>query len=309
MSFTPTQIKTMLKKMLAHADLAGECDVDKCTEYEELTKELGDIVVAEITKHNDRVEEAKKRVSEKLKAKTTTKPIGRAWLPKGTHSDITTLFKCQCVRDGKVVLVEAEHPDDLLVEDDHRNGEWCPCSGMDRKWIYLNEPSTSDPECCGKQLCSSEHETMDVVEECFGCQDGLGDFHVAHLDSKTMKRKPNCKIVEDEDERPLELPPLKVEPKECHGCQLKCESGDGRHYEPTYEECGWERRKGCEFLEEDQTMDVSDEDYIMTATRTPQIDVDGYVEEYFPKTVEEYNKYIGELEDQHWWVWWKNGCK
>jgi hypothetical protein len=155
---------------------------------------------------------------------------------------------------------------------------------MDRKWIYLNEPSTSDPVCCGKQLC---------LGEC--CRE----------------RRKECEFEEDENERPLELPPLKVDPKECYGCQLKCDSSDGRHYDPTYEECGWERKPGCEFeeVEEGQTLDVSDEEYITNATRPPQIDVDGYVEEYFPKTVEEYNKYIGDLEDQHWWVWWKNECK
>jgi len=299
MAFTTAQIETMLKKMLAHAYLEGGNDCDKMSEYEELTNELGDIVVAEITKHNAALEGKK------------TGTIGRAWIPKGIHSDIAALFKCQCVQDGEIVLVEAEHPDDLLEEDDHRNGEWCPCSGMDKKWIYLNEPSTSDPECCGKQMCSGEHEDIDVVDECFGCQDGLGNFHVAHLDSRTMKRKPNCKIVEDEDERPLELPPLKVEPKECYGCQLKCKPSDGKHYDSTYEECGWERKSGCEFVEVDegQTMDVDEDDYIATVTRTPQIDEDGYVVEDYTMNDVQYNKYIGELEDQHWWVWWKNECK
>jgi hypothetical protein len=219
MAFTTAQIETILKKMLDHAYLEGGNDCDKMSEYEEFVKELGDIVVAEIKKHNVALESK------------NIEPIGRAWIPKGTHSDIAPLFECQCVRDGKVVLVEANHPDALLEENDHRNGEWCPCPGMDKKWIYLNEPSTSDPECCGKQICSGE--------------------------------------------------------------------------------CSGERRNECEFeeVEEGHPMDVSDEEYITNATRTPQIDVDGYVEEYFPKTVEEYNKYIGELEDQYWWVWWKNECK
>ena len=68
-----------------------------------------------------------------------TQPIGSAWLPKGTHPNIRPLFECKCVQDGVIVLVESEHPDNLIKE--HRNGDWCPCSGMDKKWIYLNDPS------------------------------------------------------------------------------------------------------------------------------------------------------------------------
>jgi hypothetical protein len=36
--------------------------------------------------------------------------------------------------------------------------------------------------------------------------------------------------------------------------------------------------------------------------------VDGYVTEDYPMTDMEYNKYIDELYDKQWWLWWKNGC-
>ena len=76
--------------------------------------------------------------------------IGRAWIPNDTSLD-TASYRCKCVQDGKVQLVATTLPDDLCQP--HRNGEWCPCEGSHKKWIYLNKPSTSDPKCCGLQMC------------------------------------------------------------------------------------------------------------------------------------------------------------
>ena len=77
--------------------------------------------------------------------------IGRAWIPNDTSLD-TSSYQCKCVQDGKVQLVATTLPDDLCQP--HRNGEWCPCEGTHKKWIYLNKPSTSDQKCCGLQMCS-----------------------------------------------------------------------------------------------------------------------------------------------------------
>lgn len=48
-------------------------------------------------------------------------------------------YECACVQSGKVNLVVTETPEELM--QDHRNGEWCPCEGMKKKWIYLFEPT------------------------------------------------------------------------------------------------------------------------------------------------------------------------
>jgi len=48
-------------------------------------------------------------------------------------------YECACVQSGKVNLVVTDTPEELM--HDHRNGEWCPCEGMKKKWIYLFEPT------------------------------------------------------------------------------------------------------------------------------------------------------------------------
>jgi hypothetical protein len=48
-------------------------------------------------------------------------------------------YECACVQSGKVNLVVTDTPEELM--QDHRNGEWCPCEGMKKKWIYLFEPT------------------------------------------------------------------------------------------------------------------------------------------------------------------------
>ena len=65
-------------------------------------------------------------------------PIGRVWLPSEEFRGMQC-YQCPCVREGKVELVVADKPDNLVRK--HRNGKWCPCDGMQKKWIYLNDPS------------------------------------------------------------------------------------------------------------------------------------------------------------------------
>ena len=59
--------------------------------------------------------------------------VGCAWLPSEEERN-TEWTQCACVRAGKIQLVVANTPDELCQE--HCSGEWCPCPGMQKKWIY-----------------------------------------------------------------------------------------------------------------------------------------------------------------------------
>ena len=59
--------------------------------------------------------------------------VGCAWVPSEEERN-TEWTQCACVLAGKIQLVVAETPDTLCQE--HCSGEWCPCPGMQKKWIY-----------------------------------------------------------------------------------------------------------------------------------------------------------------------------
>ena len=59
--------------------------------------------------------------------------VGCAWLPSEEERN-TEWTQCTCVRAGKIHLVVAKTPDELCQE--HCAGDWCPCQGMQKKWIY-----------------------------------------------------------------------------------------------------------------------------------------------------------------------------
>jgi hypothetical protein len=159
MSFSPKQLETLLSKMLAHSELEGEFYPDKRDEFNALTLELGDIVVGEIKKYNS-----------VLESKNTTKSIGKCWLPNEKFRKLVS-YQCPCVHDGKVELVVDILHDDLSL--DHLNGEWCPCDEIQKKWIYLNEPSTK--------------------VECAGCRKGNPDYHLDHF-TPMMVRIKTCRF-------------------------------------------------------------------------------------------------------------------
>ena len=59
--------------------------------------------------------------------------IGCSWLPSEEERN-TEWKQCACVRAGKIQLVVAKTPNELCQE--HCAGDWCPCPGMQKKWIY-----------------------------------------------------------------------------------------------------------------------------------------------------------------------------
>ena len=59
--------------------------------------------------------------------------VGCSWLPSQEERN-TEWTQCACVRAGKIQLVVAKTPNELCQE--HCAGDWCPCPGMQKKWIY-----------------------------------------------------------------------------------------------------------------------------------------------------------------------------
>ena len=59
--------------------------------------------------------------------------IGCAWIPN-EQERYSEYSQCPCVRAGKIQLVVSETPEALCRE--HSSGEWCPCPGNQKKWIY-----------------------------------------------------------------------------------------------------------------------------------------------------------------------------
>lgn len=59
--------------------------------------------------------------------------IGCAWIPSEGERN-TENSQCECVRSGKIQLVVAKTEHEL--NESHYSGEWCPCPGEQKKWIY-----------------------------------------------------------------------------------------------------------------------------------------------------------------------------
>ena len=66
--------------------------------------------------------------------------MGAAWI-QSEELRFAENSQCPCVQSGKVRLVVSNHPGNL--SKDHLGGEWCPCQGASRKWIYRDH-STMD---------------------------------------------------------------------------------------------------------------------------------------------------------------------
>ena len=65
---------------------------------------------------------------------TALSGIGKAWIPIGETIEPDSHYNCKCVKDGKIQMWYAKTPNEL--NRDHCAGEYCPCSGMKKKWIY-----------------------------------------------------------------------------------------------------------------------------------------------------------------------------
>ena len=59
--------------------------------------------------------------------------IGCSWIPNEEERN-TEWSQCACVRARKIQLVVTKTPNELCQK--HCSGEWCPCPGMQKKWIY-----------------------------------------------------------------------------------------------------------------------------------------------------------------------------
>ena len=274
MTFTPTQMEAIQNKIMDYS--RQEQDAHNCTnQMEDYTTALVKMVWDSMKEHNEKFEPSFFTVSqmdgltiqmmdysrneqiahgctnrlgnytltlvdmvwrlvkehnEKVGGWHVDETIGRAWISSEERRNDTDC-RCQCVIDGQVELVVSDHPDDLAQE--HRNGDWCPCEGQQKKWIYLHEPS-------GNSWDAEEED-----EPCVGCEEGYGQYHIAHFDMDQKGRRTKCRFVDDVDEMPLWLPMPKSSKHDCPGCQAECNSEDRRHFEPTYEECGWQRMKVC----------------------------------------------------------------
>lgn len=63
--------------------------------------------------------------------------IGCSWITS-EQQRYSEYAQCACVHAGKIQLVVANSPNEL--NEDHCAGEWCPCPGNQKKWIYRHFP-------------------------------------------------------------------------------------------------------------------------------------------------------------------------
>ena len=213
MAFTNARLVKLQNQMMDYARQQSET-FGSTNQLEDYTIALNNMVWRSVKEHNETV--GGWHVGES---------IGRAWISCEERRNDPDC-RCQCVVEGQVELVVSDHPDDLAQE--HRNGDWCPCEGQQKKWIYLHEPSqpataaaetsangtpiieVNDPKYGilryflwpdgTKSLvtCFDEHEKEH--DECVGCQEGLDQYHVAHFEEKSgivTGRRLDCRIVDN----------------------------------------------------------------------------------------------------------------
>ncbi len=173
MSFTNARLVALQNQMMDYARQQSET-FGPPNKLEDYTIALNNMVWRSVKEHNETV--GGWHVGES---------IGRAWISSEERRNDPDC-RCQCVIDGQVELVVSDHPDDLAQE--HRNGDWCPCEGQQKKWIYLHEPS-------GNSWDAEEED-----EACVGCQEGHGEYHVTHFEKESgivIGRRLDCRIVDN----------------------------------------------------------------------------------------------------------------